>query len=153
MHESMTIPEMCNDTLTFIWIISDNFIIFLCCTNIIRNMCIINVWTFRKMHWSVYCFAYGAEFCYWARNGWKMLVWFEKFISQTWPREAGIIWLSPECILCSNLQRANICRQCPSLFSFWINTSQGIFGGGFFKLIFSTDKFYVLTLTFFYHKR
>ena len=43
--------------------------------------------------------------------------------------EVGIILFSPEHILCSNVKRANIFGKCPSLFSFWINMSQRIFGG------------------------
>ena len=43
MHESMKIFEIYNDTLESIWIIPDNFIIFLCCTKINRNMRILHV--------------------------------------------------------------------------------------------------------------
>ena len=63
-HEIMKIPEIYNDVLQFIWINPDSFIIFLCCTHINRNMCILHVWNFRKMHWSVFCFAYGVKFCF-----------------------------------------------------------------------------------------
>ena len=45
-----------------------------------------------------------------------------------------IIWFSPECILRTNFKRTNICWKCPSLFSFWITTSQGIFSGELFGL-------------------
>ena len=60
-----------NDVFEFIWINPDSFIIFLCCTHINRNMRILHVWNFRKMYWSVFCFAYGAKFCYWPRDGWQ----------------------------------------------------------------------------------
>ena len=65
---------------------------------------------------------------------------------RTRPTKVGIIWFSPECTLCSNFQRANICWKCPSLFSFWMTTSQEIFGGGLFRLIFTKGKLCVLIL-------
>ena len=52
--------------------------------------------------------------------------------------EVGIIWFSPECILCSNVKRANVCRKCLSL---RITTSQGIFGGELFGLFLLLVKY------------
>ena len=62
------------------------------------------------------------------------------------PTKVGIILFSTECILCSNFQRANIYWKYSSLFPFWMSTSQGIFGGGLFRLIFTKGKLCVLTL-------
>ena len=59
-----------------------------------------------------------------------------------------ITWFSAECILRSNFQRANIYWKYSSLFWFWMTTSQGIFGGGFFRLIFTKGKLCVLTLRY-----
>ena len=70
----------------------------------------------------------------------------------TRPAKIGIIWFSPECILRSNFQRANVCWKCPSLFSFWMTTSQEIFGGKLFRLIFTRGKLCVLTLRNFLSK-
>ena len=67
----------------------------------------------------------------------------------TRPMKVGIIWFSPKCILRSNFQRTNICWKCLSLFSFWMTTSQGTFGGGLFRLIFTKSKLCVLTLRYF----
>ena len=71
LHEIMKLPKICNDILEFIWINPYSVIIFLCCTQINRNMRILHVWIFRKMYWSAFCLAYGAKFCYRASNGWQ----------------------------------------------------------------------------------
>ena len=61
LHEIMKIPKIHNDVLEFIWINPDSFKIFLCCNHITRNMRMFHVWNFRKMYWSVFCFAYCAK--------------------------------------------------------------------------------------------
>ena len=67
----------------------------------------------------------------------------------TRPTKVGTIWFSPECILRSNFQRVNIWWKCLSLFSFWMTTSQGIFGGELVGLIFTTGTLHALTLAVF----
>ena len=108
-------------------------VLFLCCTHIKRNMRILHVWNFRKMYLSMFCFAYGAKFCYWTRNRWqkcsyRLKSFYSKLLNNS-TYEVGIICFSPEYVICSNVKRANNCWKCPSLFSFWITTSQRIFGG------------------------
>ena len=68
-HEILKIPEIYNDVLEFIWINPDSFIIFLCCTQINRNMHTRHVWNFRKIYLSVFCFACGPKSGYLSRTG------------------------------------------------------------------------------------
>ena len=48
MHEIIKIPEIYNDVPEFIWINPYSSILFLCCTHINCNMCILHVWNLES---------------------------------------------------------------------------------------------------------